>query len=66
MFRVDTDCMKIKMILLEDYITFILLKYIHNYICLHRETKNQFMNLVLQFAVTSVVVVFGVCNTVTV
>jgi hypothetical protein len=49
MFRVDMDCMEVKMLLLEDYITFILLKYIHNYICLHRETKNQFMNLVLQF-----------------
>jgi hypothetical protein len=37
------------MILLELSITFILLKYIQNYICLHRETKIQFVNLVLQF-----------------
>lgn len=48
-FRVDTDCMEVRMILLELYVTFILLRYIQNYICLQREAKNQFMNLVLQF-----------------
>jgi hypothetical protein len=33
-FRIDSDCVKVRMMLLELYITFILLKYVQMYRCM--------------------------------